>query len=93
MINWERGEERDVPNAKLALQRIKPGEGFNTRSGGGGGFGPPIERKPEKVAYDVREGYVSIEEAREIYRVALLPDGGLDLEATAQLRQDTTNMA
>ncbi len=91
-INWEGGEERDVPNAKLALKRIKPGEGFNTRSGGGGGFGLPVERDPERVAFDVREGYVTPEQARDVYRVVMSKDGALDLEATAHLRQDTTNM-
>ena len=28
------------------------------QSGGGGGFGDPMERDPELVAEDVREGYV-----------------------------------
>ncbi len=92
-INRDSGEERDVPNAKLALQRIKPGEGFNTRSGGGGGFGPPMERDAEKVAFDVREGYVSAQEAQDIYRVALTPDGKVNYEETARMRQITTDMA
>ena len=92
-INRESGEMRDVPNAKLALQRIKPGEGFNTRSGGGGGFGAPIERDPDKVAFDVREGYVSAREALEIYKVALTVDGMVDYVATARMRQDTAFMA
>src|SRR5690606_4251833 len=32
-----------------------------TRTGGGGGFGPPQEREAEKVREDVIEGYVSLE--------------------------------
>lgn len=92
-INRRGEEERDVPNAKLALQRIVPGEGFNTRSGGGGGFGPPVERDAEAVARDVREGYISARIALDTYRVALTETGGVDYETTARLRQITVDMA
>lgn len=40
---------------------------------GGGGFGPPDEREPELVLADVRQGKVSIERAREIYKVVIDP--------------------
>ena len=36
--------------------------------GGGGGYGDPLERDPEAVRTDVREGFVSAERAREGYR-------------------------
>jgi N-methylhydantoinase B len=55
-------------------------------SGGGGGFGSPLEREAEKVAEDVREGYVSAEVAREVYRVALDDQQQLDAAATLKLR-------
>ena len=35
--------------------------------GGGGGYGPPSERDPEKVRADVREGYITEEHARQHY--------------------------
>ena len=38
---------------------------------GGGGYGPPAARGPERVLEDVREGYVSLEQAREEYGVAI----------------------
>jgi N-methylhydantoinase B len=34
---------------------------------GGGGYGPPVERDPRKIARDVRLGYVSEAKARELY--------------------------
>lgn len=40
---------------------------------GGGGFGPPWGRDPERVLEDVREGYVSLEQARGAYGVAIDP--------------------
>jgi hypothetical protein len=56
---------------------------------GGGGFGVAIEREPERVARDVSEGLVSVERAREIYRVVLTRADGryaVDAEATDRLR-------
>ena len=38
---------------------------------GGGGFGSPLERDPEQVAHDVREGYVSQEAAHQDYGVVV----------------------
>ena len=57
--------------------------------GGGGGYGPPLERDPEAVLNDVLDGYVSLEAARRDYGVVL--EGGgteVDAEATAALRQE-----
>ena len=51
-------------------------------SGGGGGFGDPVERDPELVAHDVREGYVSAAQATDAYRVALTAGGQVDVDAT-----------
>jgi N-methylhydantoinase B len=36
---------------------------------GGGGFGNPLEREPERVKRDVRDGYVTIEGAARDYGV------------------------
>jgi N-methylhydantoinase B len=66
---------------------LKPGDSFTVRAGGGGGFGPAAERDPEKVAWDVRQGYVSLGAARDLYRVALDPKTlELDAAETAKLR-------
>ncbi|MBS1881207.1 MAG: hydantoinase B/oxoprolinase family protein, partial [Actinobacteria bacterium] len=54
---------------------------------GGAGYGPPAEREPERVAADVREGLVSSERARDVYLVAVAPDGSLDRDGTAALRR------
>jgi N-methylhydantoinase B len=65
---------------------LEPGETIISVSCGGGGYGPPAERDPARVAKDVREGWVSAERAGEVYRVALGPDGAVDERATARLR-------
>jgi N-methylhydantoinase B len=79
------GEQiEDLENAKVLTQRLKPGDAFTLRAGGGG-FGPPTGRDPEAVAHDVRQGYVSVEEAERIYLVALTPDRRCDAEQTKLL--------
>ena len=76
----------DLPNGKVFLQHLKAGDSFTLRAGGGGGWGPPQEREPERVAHDVRQGYVGRGAARELYGVAIGEDGRVDAEATARLR-------
>jgi len=54
---------------------------------GGGGWGNPLERDPERVLRDVREGYVSAEKAHELYGVVLDADERrVDEAATRALR-------
>jgi N-methylhydantoinase B len=56
---------------------------------GGGGFGEPAAREPERVVRDVTLGYVSRDSARRDYKVVLRADGSLDADATAQARAGT----
>jgi len=59
------------------------------RSNGGGGWGNPLERDPERVRSDVIEGYVSVEHARSDYGVVLSPkDYAIDNAATQKLRAE-----
>ncbi len=62
------GERRLGSKTTIELQ---PGDVVSYRTCGGGGFGPPWERDPELVLRDVREGKVSPERAREVYRVQI----------------------
>lgn len=69
----------------------QPGERYEYRYGGGGGWGDPLERDPEKVLEDVLDEYVSVEAAERDYGVVLR--GSLeeltltiDWEATRALR-------
>lgn len=63
------------------------GDLISIRTGGGGGWGNPIERDPAAVLRDVRDGYVSLDAARNDYGVAIDPETlTLDEPATARLR-------
>ena len=50
---------------------MHPGEVFSLETPGGGGLGNALERNPQKVLNDVRNGYVTQKKAREVYRVAI----------------------
>lgn len=46
---------------------VEQGEALRIESAGGGGYGNPRERDHSLVAWDVKNGYVSPETAREVY--------------------------
>jgi N-methylhydantoinase B len=79
------GTRRLLPSK---CDRIKVQEGdilyFNTW--GGGGWGDPLKRPPEKVAQDVARGLVSREGAAA-YGVVLDAQDGVDAAATEALRR------
>jgi N-methylhydantoinase B len=85
----KKGEwDSSMPNAKIFNVRLARGDAYKMQSGGGGGFGLPVERSPDLVAHDVREGYVSADVAHKVYGVALTPDGEVDAHETTALRNN-----
>jgi N-methylhydantoinase B len=56
------------------------------RTGGGGGWGDPLERNPMTVRADVQEGFISAQSARERYGVVLGDDLTVDHAATEAAR-------
>lgn len=83
------GTERRVPC--VSAETLLPGEFIVGADTGGGGYGDPLERDPERVRFDVLEKWVSMEQARDVYGVVLrghVEDESLavDLKETATLR-------
>ncbi len=73
--------------SKDLVTGVPAGTTYVQEAGGGGGFGDPLERAPELVAQEVRNGITSPERAREVYGVALDPDTSeFDPDATERLR-------
>jgi len=69
----------------------KPDQEWYAVTGGGGGFGAPMERDPEAVKDDVRDDFVSLEAARDIYKVVINTEPELyevDYPATEKLRAE-----
>ncbi|HEY3190518.1 MAG TPA: hydantoinase B/oxoprolinase family protein, partial [Solirubrobacteraceae bacterium] len=80
-------DEIEFPTpGKVTGQAIRAGDVVVMQSAGGGGFGDPLARDPERVRRDVRGGYVSPERAREGYGVVLTAAGEVDAAATAAER-------
>lgn len=75
-------EQANEVNAKVRNHRLKPGDALILRAGGGGGFGPPGERDPARLAEDVHHGYVSAQAAVELYGAVMTEDGEVDVAAT-----------
>jgi N-methylhydantoinase B len=81
-------EER-FPSGKVAPRRLETGDRWISRTGGGGGFGDPLARDPERVLSDVRAGYVSREAAEAEYGVCVTRGNEqvqIDAQATKRLR-------
>lgn len=60
--------EVHVPSVRLMLGK---GDLIRIVTGKGGGWGDPRERDPELVRRDVRDGFVSSQEAEEVYGVSV----------------------
>lgn len=71
---------------QFATQTVGPAE-IKIASPAGGGWGAPARRPVEKVLLDVRNGVVSVGEARRTYKVAIAKDGrSIDAAETRALR-------
>jgi N-methylhydantoinase B len=82
-----RTTDRTIPlRSKEDLRRLDSGDTIELVSSGGGGWGNPCERDPDKVFNDVIDGIVSPEMARNEYGVAIGPKG-IDSEETRRLRR------
>lgn len=79
------GKKEQLPSK--VTRTVDPGTRIVLRTAGGGGYGEPNHRSPEKVVRDVREGFIDIQRAREQYGVVIdAATGEADLEATKALR-------
>jgi len=82
---------RSAGSAKSALpgkfmRTLLRGECYRAELAGGGGWGDPFEREPDKVLRDVVDEKISRESAMRDYGVVVSDQGVLDTEATGRLR-------
>ena len=78
---------------RKSVWEVEPGAVFRYQTGGGGGWGDPLDRAPERVLCDVRDQYFSSQYAREVFGVVVEGDPDFDADAmrvddaaTAELR-------
>ena len=60
-----------------ALKDLTKGEVIHINLPGGGGYGDPFKRDPDKVLWDVIEGYVTANEAEKELVCRYGADGGV----------------
>lgn len=82
------GAEGD-PAFSLAVDvPITNGQILTLHGAGGAGFGSPLDREPQLVLGDVRDGFVSISAAADDYGVVIHPGTlDIDVDATRSLRE------
>ncbi len=81
----------------LDMTEFHSGDVLITKSTGGSGWGNPLDRDIEQVREAVRDGLISIQRARDIYGVVIVPESlkdpnpenvKVDHGATVQLRKE-----
>ncbi len=89
----ETGQEPRELDRAIGSDELGYGDVVTCYMAGGGGYGDPFMRDPERVAEDVKNGLVSVESARHDYRVVILdPETGvIDWAATRALRAGSPN--
>ena len=81
--------EAKAMSSKTTLD-LKPGDTISYQTCGGGGYGPPEERDPSLVLKDVRDGKVSVERAKSIYKTVInLNNWSVNKSETDKLRRKT----
>ena len=87
VIRSEAGDRR-LPPMPMKPITLRTGDVYRHVMAGGGGYGDPLEREPEKVRTDVLDGKVTIEHARVAYGVVFGQDlqQSVDVSATRSMR-------
>ncbi len=90
IVDMKTGKKvRDI-HAASRKEIVLEGQAYHLESNGGGGYGDPLERDPELVRWDAREGIISDRAARDDYGVVLntkLQTYEVDYKATEELRR------
>jgi N-methylhydantoinase B len=87
-IHVYRGDEKILDTRQALSFKLKYDDVVSIRTGGGGGWGSPLERSPEAVKSDVIVGFLSIEDAERIYGVVFnQQDLSIDMQATEGRRK------
>ena len=83
---------RERLGSKVDNVRVVEGDRIVFRTAGGGGWGDPLEREPERVRADVRRRLMSAEMAERDYGVVLTGDArDIDFAATEARRESIRN--
>ncbi len=82
-----RGEREPLKVRKIAAASLGKGDMIRLKTGGGGGYGDPLNREAERVLSDVRNEYITVEQARDDYGVVIGHGLEVDMNATRDFRK------
>lgn len=83
-------EHGAVSPSKFGNIPMAEGDVVEVATGGGGGYGDPLDRDPDRVLEDVQDAYIGTEAAESAYGVVIVGDAGdrrIDREATEETRR------
>ena len=80
LINPGTPRERNI--GKVDILQLNPGDVVRITAPSGAGYGDPLDRDPEMVLTDLENGFVSAEEAANVYGIVAV-DGAIDVAATS----------
>jgi N-methylhydantoinase B len=92
ILNRGTPQERNLGMFATNIE-LKNGAVIDFISNGGGGYGNPLDRKPEVILEEVIDGFMTVEKARQMYGVAIevvdpdVHDYRIDQEETNRLRE------
>ena len=85
--NWVKTpEDADWKQTPIYRLPVTKGTVIRAQTTGGGGWGDPLDRDPERVLLDVLNRYVSRQGARDDYGVVITEGEQIDPKATETLR-------
>jgi N-methylhydantoinase B len=86
LVNPGKDNERVLPSIADGVV-LRRGDILRMETGGGGGWGHPFDREPERVEEDVRKGMITSESAAIDYGVSIDPETFMiDLYETQRMR-------
>jgi N-methylhydantoinase B len=84
----EKGNQPPRRLRKVAAESMQMNDLIRLKTGGGGGFGNPMEREAGRVLNDVIDGYITTEQAKNDYGVVVDARAmKVDERETADLRK------
>ena len=84
-----RADATEEPLLQSGLVTLAPTERIRCLAQGGGGYGDPKAREPERVLQDVIEGVITRERAHKVYLVDITETPEIDEAETERLRSAT----
>jgi N-methylhydantoinase B len=78
--------DRRVPSLPTEPITLGRGDMFRHVMAGGGGYGDPLDRAPERVLDDILDDRITADHARDAYGVILKADASIDRAATEACR-------